>query len=55
MYVCMSVWSARKKVISADLSNVGQGHHLQKSYLGYYTATFNQTHQNYATGADKKA
>ena len=32
-----------KNVISADLQNIGQGHHLQKSYLGYYTAEFNQT------------
>ena len=32
-----------KSVISADLENVGQDHHLQKSYLGYYTADFNQS------------
>ena len=33
-----------KNVISADLENVGQGHHLQKSlFLGYYASDFNQT------------
>ena len=33
-----------KNVISADLENVSEGHHLQKSlYLGNYTAYCNKT------------
>ena len=31
-----------KNVISAHLENVGQADNLQKSYLGFYTAHFNQ-------------
>ena len=33
-----------KNVISADLENVGQGHHLHNSlYLGYYMTDFIQS------------
>ena len=35
---------AIKRVLSSELKNVGQGHHLHKSlYLGYYTTDFYQT------------
>ena len=34
---------SNENVISADLENVGLGHHLQESlYLGYYASDFNQ-------------
>ena len=33
-----------EKAIEADIENVGQGHHLQKSlYLNYYATDPNQT------------
>ena len=32
--------AGNKNVISAYLENVGQGHHLQQSYLSYYDQTF---------------
>ena len=36
--------TGNKKVLSSDLENVGQVHHLQKSlYLSYYTKGFHQT------------
>ena len=38
----MAMWSATKNVFSADLENVGQDHHLQQSYIGYYMTDFNQ-------------
>ena len=30
-------------IYSPDLENVGQGHRLQKSYLGYYMTYFKQS------------
>ena len=52
----------KKKNISVDLENAGQGHYLEKSYLSYYTAGFNHFkadfyhfHQNNATGAANKS
>ena len=40
----MESWPATKKVLSSDLDNVDQVHHLQKSlYLRYYTNDFYQT------------
>ena len=37
-------WPATKNVLTSDLENIGQGHHLQKSlYLSYYTNDFYQT------------
>ena len=38
--------TGNQNVISADLQNISQGHHLQKSYLRYYATNFNQTITN---------
>ena len=35
--------ATKKKLKPADLENVGQSHHLPKSYLCYYMTNFNQT------------
>ena len=36
--------AGNKNVISSDIENVGQGHHLQKSqYLSYHATGFNNT------------
>ena len=35
------------KIVLFDLENAGQGHHLQKSYLGGYLANYNQTFTNW--------
>ena len=38
------IWVGNKNVLSSDLGNVGQGHHLQKSlYLSYYMNDFYQS------------
>ena len=40
----MASQPAEKNVLSSDLENVGQGHHLHKSlYLSYYTTDFYHT------------
>ena len=40
----MAMWQATTNYISADLENVRQWKHLQKSlYLSYYMTGFNQT------------
>ena len=45
-----------KNVISADLGNVGQGHHLQKPlYFCSYIINFDQTRKNDAIGAGSKS
>ena len=31
-----------RNIISADLENLGQGHHLKKSYIDSYAINFNQ-------------
>ena len=38
----MAMWPATK-MSSADLENVGHGHHLHKSYRRYYMSDFNQS------------
>ena len=42
--------TGNKKVLSSDLENVGQGHHLQKSlYVSYYANDLYQTYINTMT------
>ena len=51
-----STEASSQNAISADLENVGQVHHLQKSLqVGYYMINFNQTHQNDAAETDNKS
>ena len=40
----MALWPATKKVLSSDLENVGQGHHLQESLYFSYNTNVGQRH-----------